>query len=154
GGSGASIRNRGEIFGTDHGIHVRSTGNDATITNTSTGYIFGAQGGVTLSAGTAQNVTITNAGLIDSDQNGIWMLNATGAAPVIVNTGTISGTVNAILAEAGDRLNLTNNGQIIGNVRATSAGQTDTVVNTCRITGDVFLGSGNDSYTGIVAGNS
>jgi Ca2+-binding RTX toxin-like protein len=147
---GVSIRNAGEIFGVrDHGIHVRGAGNNVTITNTSTGEIFGALGGVTASSGSALNLKITNAGLIDSEENGLWLLNATGAAPVIVNSGTISGTTNAILAEAGDRLNVTNTGTLDGNVRGTSASQIDTVINTGMVNGDVFLGSGNDIYTGI-----
>jgi Ca2+-binding RTX toxin-like protein len=97
----------------------------------------------------AQHITIKNAGLIDSEKNGIWLLNATGAAPVIVNSGTISGTVNAILAESGDRLNVDNSGHLIGNVRGTSTNQIDTVTNTGTIKGSVFLGSGSDRYTGI-----
>jgi Ca2+-binding RTX toxin-like protein len=149
-GVGVSIRNRGEIFGVEqHGIHVRNSGDNVTITNTATGEIFGALGGVTASSGGAQHVTIKNAGLIDSEQHGIWLLNATGAAPVIVNSGTISGTVNAILAESGDRLNVDNSGQLIGNVRGTSTNQVDTVANTGTIKGSVFLGSGSDRYTGV-----
>jgi Ca2+-binding RTX toxin-like protein len=150
GGVGVSIRNAGEIFGVrDHGIHVRGGGNNVTITNTATGEIFGELGGVTSSSGSAQNLKITNAGLIDSEQHGIWLLNATGAAPVIVNSGTIRGTTNAILAEAGDRLNVTNSGTLDGNVRGTSSNQVDKLVNDGKVIGSVFLGSGNDSYTGL-----
>jgi Ca2+-binding RTX toxin-like protein len=157
-GGGVTIRNRGDIIGVrDHGIHVRGAGNNVTITNT--GEIDGTLGGVTVSAGAATNVRITNSGEIHSEQNGIWLLNANGA-PVIVNSGIVSGDVNAILAASGDRLDLTNTGQLIGHVRATSSNQTDTVVNNGTVTGSVFLGSGNDSYTGtgsvsvIIAGEA
>jgi Ca2+-binding RTX toxin-like protein len=147
-GSGSvALRNSGEIFGIhEHGIQVEGLGNNVTITNT--GEIVGTLGGVTVSAGSATNVRITNSGTISSDQHGIWMLNVAGAAPVIVNSGVISGGVNAILAEAGDRLNVTNSGQILGEVRATSVNQIDTVTNNGTISGSVFLGSGIDSYKG------
>jgi Ca2+-binding RTX toxin-like protein len=151
-----SIRNRGEIFGTLEGIIAGGASADnVTVTNTGTGEIFGGLAGVAVSAGTALNTRITNAGLIDSEQHGIWLLNGFGAAPVIVNSGTISGLVNAILAEAGDRLNVTNTGTLDGHVRGTSAGQIDKLVNDGKVIGSVFLGSGNDSYsgTGTVSGN-
>ncbi|HEX2725588.1 MAG TPA: calcium-binding protein [Beijerinckiaceae bacterium] len=147
GGDGVTIRNRGDIFGvTEHGVHVAGSGNHATIVNG--GEIFGHLGGVTVSAGTATDVVLRNSGEISSDQHGVWLLNAPGAAPVIINSGIIKGTVNAVLAEVGDRLDLTNTGQLIGDVRATSLNQADIVRNNGTIIGEVRLGSGNDTYIG------
>ena len=141
------VLNQGVILGAaQHGISVQSGANHNHIVNS--GDVYGFLGGITVSAGTATDVSINNSGEIRSDQHGIWLLNATGAAPVIVNTGTITSPQDAILAQDGDRLNLTNFGLITGRVGSTSAGQADLVVNDGTIDGNVFLGSGDDTYRG------
>ena len=100
-------------------------------------------------AASATNIKITNSGTIEVRSEWHLAVNAAGAAPVIVNSGIIKGGMNAILAENGDRFNVTNSGQIIGNVRGTSANQSDTVVNSGTVSAAVFLGTGADTYSGF-----
>jgi Ca2+-binding RTX toxin-like protein len=148
--SGAGdVRNEGMIFAQfqQHGISLQAGANFNSIVNT--GDIYGLLSGITARTSAAPNVSINNSGDIHSDLNGIWLLNATGAAPVVVNSGTITGRSNSILAEAGDRLNVSNSGRLIGNVTGTSLGQSDSVINNGTITGNVLLGTGNDFYRGV-----
>jgi Ca2+-binding RTX toxin-like protein len=69
-------------------------------------------------------------------------------------SGTISGRLNSILAQGGDRLNITNTGTLAGNVTATSVNQADKLINNGTVTGNVSLGTGVDLYqgTGSVSG--
>lgn len=129
-----------------HGVHLRNIANNNSVINN--GEIYGFFGGVTTSSASAMNLRITNTGEIRSDGNGIWMTNAVGAAPVIVNSGTVIGRTNSILAENGNRLNVTNSGSLVGNVLATSVNQSDSLTNDGVITGNVSFGSGNDFYLG------
>jgi Ca2+-binding RTX toxin-like protein len=150
----AEIRNEGTIFGIhEHGILASGAANHVTINNS--GSISGHLSGIAVASGSALVVRITNSGVISSDEQGVWLLNATGAQPVIVNSGTIKGLFNSILAESGDRLNVTNTGALIGNVTATSANQADKLINNGTVSGNVSLGTGVDLYqgTGSVSGN-
>jgi Ca2+-binding RTX toxin-like protein len=149
----AEVHNEGNIFGfSGAGIQASNAANHVTITNS--GSISGREAGISINPNSALVVSITNSGVISSDGNGIQVRFAVGAQPSIVNTGTIEGALNAILAEAGDRLGVTNTGSLIGNVRGTSTNQPDMVTNNGMIAGNVFLGTGSDVYkgTGSVSG--
>lgn len=141
------IRNDGTMHGFgEHGILAGAASNHVTITNS--GSITGKLSGIAISAGSAQVVNITNTGTISSDEKGVWLLNSTGAQPVITNSGTIKGGTHSVLAENGDRLMVTNTGQMVGDVAGTSTGQKDFVDNNGTIIGNVRLGSDSDTYTG------
>ncbi|MFT3953323.1 MAG: calcium-binding protein [Piscinibacter sp.] len=147
------IHNEGTMHGyAEHGILAGAASNHVAISNS--GSITGKLSGIAISAGAAQVVSITNTGTISSDEKGVWLLNATGAQPVITNSGTIKGGTHSILAESGDRLMVTNTGQLIGDVVGTSINQRDLVDNNGSITGNVRLGSDSDTYrgTGTVSG--
>jgi Ca2+-binding RTX toxin-like protein len=147
------LRNEGTIQGFgEHGVLANAAANHITIENSGT--IRGPISGIAISSGSAQSVSITNSGTISSDERGIWLLNVTGAAPTIVNTGTISGRLHAIIAESGDRLDVTNSGALVGDVTGLSDGQSDSVINAGTISGNVRLGTGSDLYsgTGVVSG--
>jgi Ca2+-binding RTX toxin-like protein len=141
------IVNEGTLLSaSSHGIAFQTGANNCSVINR--GDIYGAFGGIAALAPGMLNLSITNSGEIRSDLNGIWLNGAVGAAPVVVNSGVITGRTNATLAENGDRLDVTNTGKLIGNVTGKSAGQQDKVANSGTITGNVLLGSGNDSYAG------
>jgi Ca2+-binding RTX toxin-like protein len=148
-----AVRNEGLIFGEAfNGISLLNDANNNSIVNS--GDIYGGQNGIAASTATAVNVSISNSGEIRGDQFGIVMEGAAGAAPVIVNSGTIIGRLNSIMAQGGDRLNVTNTGALVGSVAGTSLNQADKVINNGTVSGNVSLGSGIDLYqgTGSVSG--
>lgn len=112
-GSGCTLVNDGLIVdGAGQGVFLQAAADNYSLVNT--GDIFGAQSAVRIDALNAINVSINNSGEIHGDVYGIWLQSALGAAPVIVNTGTIDGGLDSILAELGDRLNVTNSGLLSG----------------------------------------
>jgi Ca2+-binding RTX toxin-like protein len=148
-GSG-SILNEGLIVGSAaNGVSLGGSGS-RSIANS--GDIFGAVAGIRATGIAGFNLSIINSGEIHGDIYGMWLTGGIGgASPAIVSTGTIEGKLDSLLAEGGDRLNVINSGLLSGNVVATSAGQSDHVVNNGTIRGNVNLGPGNDSFSGIGA---
>ena len=113
------------------------------------GEIYGSNAGVLVNTSITVGASISNSGEIRSDNHGIRLANSLGGAPVIVNSGTIIGRTNAIFATSATGSTSSTQGSLNGNVRGDSADQADSVTNNKTILGNVFLGSGNDSYKGI-----
>ncbi len=108
----------------------------------------------------ALSLDITSTGIVSSTDTAIRLVHAsTNATDTIVNAGTIEATVaietggrtdGTFDSSVGGGLNLTNSGELLGNILL-SAGS-DTVVNTGRIDGEITLGGGNDSFVSSGAG--
>src|SRR5262249_47762220 len=120
--------------------------NNSSVANS--GGIYGQIGGVAVSSGVATKIHIGKSGLIHGEQHSIWLSNPAGAAPILIKSRTIAGKLHSIFPQLGDTTNVTNNGKLLGDVTATSANQMDVVTNNKTISGNVFLGAGNDTYKG------
>jgi len=148
-GDGAAIDNKGEILGLrDVGVDLDSSSAHVTLTNT--GSIFGGSAGIddlTSSVG----ATIHNAGVISSGGDAIVVDTHSGVTTSIDNAigATIRGDELAIVVGEGGAIALNNLGRIVGDVVADfNSDAADKIVNRGKIIGAVFLGGGNDVYSG------
>ena len=145
-GNTASVDNRGSIDGiTGFGAVFGASSSNVTLTNS--GAIHGQFEGVGIFS--TNGGTIHNAGRIVSEDRAIEVLTAAGQTTVVVNAakGTIDGAGDAIRVDGGNIV-LTNLGTLTGDVEA-SVLEKDVIVNNGTINGNVFLGGGDDVYSGI-----
>jgi Ca2+-binding RTX toxin-like protein len=145
-GNTASVVNQGSIDGiTGVGAVFGASSSNVALTNSGT--IHGRFEGVAVFS--ANGGTIHNAGLIVSEDRAIEVFTGAGQTTVIVNaaTGAIAGAGDAIRVDGGNIV-LANFGTLTGDVEA-SVLEKDVIVNNGKITGNVFLGGGNDVYSGI-----
>jgi hypothetical protein len=140
---GVVVDNRGSISGGGSGMHFHESTNVQLINS---GTIFGKLAGVTIAS--TDGAAVTNSGSISSQQYGLWVLDGAGFRAKVTNSGSLSGNVASILVENGDKLLLNNSGTLGGDILCRSAGQKDKIVNSGTINGEVFLGSGNDTFNG------
>lgn len=144
--NGITVRNRGEITGfADDGVRFAASANNIDFTNS--GYVFGPQTGVRFGS-SSDGGTLRNSGLIESDGTAVAIFTGAGLTTDIANSGELKGGNLALSVDNGGRLSLNNSGEIFGDIRCNSTGVNDAVVNSGRIAGQVFLGSGNDAYNG------
>jgi Ca2+-binding RTX toxin-like protein len=91
---------------------------------------------------------IKNEGTVAGTVDGLHIFTGLGELTEITNYGTIKGGSAAIDIVAGG-LSMTNNGHLIGGLDLRGSGGTpNTISNSGIIKGSVFLGSGNDLFTG------
>ncbi len=148
GGKNMTVMNDGTIVAvTGVGVYASDVSN---FDLTNTGKIFGPVVGVqatVVAGGATDGPTIDNSGLIKSANFGIYGSVLPGLTTTVHNKpgGTIQGAVASIYIPTG-KLSLDNDGKIKGNVVASGANTHDKVVNAGQIKGEVFLGSGNDTF--------
>ncbi|MGH6735067.1 MAG: calcium-binding protein [Methyloceanibacter sp.] len=170
-GNDTTIINNGNIVtGVFNGFNIGSV-NGSVITNNGTVYAFQGNGvnysntqnailtnageiyanGIAVRDSTDDGATIVNSGLMRSDRDGVEVSIDDGEVTEITNTagGTIRAAVNAI-ESFGGRISLDNRGTIDGviDLDATTGNVNDVVMNRGKITGDVFLGDGDDRFNG------
>jgi Ca2+-binding RTX toxin-like protein len=148
-GDGTVINNNGTVIGFSGGNFASGVvlGSNTTLNNK--GEVYGALFGV--KADGPAGWVLNNSGLIHSAQTGVFMDQPSPGltAPIIINRagGIIEGDAAAIHTGAFVQLKLTNLGTIMGKVDC-QANADDTIVNKGKITGEVHLGGGNDSFNG------
>ena len=134
-----SIQNEGEIAGDENGIVLTMEGAAAA------GFVSITNGGV-----------IRGAGSSGVGGGAINMLGQSDTANdfVLINTGTISHGSNASIIAIDTAADITNSGQLLGDVNL-SGTEADRLVNSGLITGFVFFGANNDtlSNTGLIEGD-
>ncbi|MGH6734577.1 MAG: hypothetical protein ACRECX_00645 [Methyloceanibacter sp.] len=147
-GDGTTVTNHGTIIGhRDDGIRFFS---DNFVLNND-GVIYGQDNGVRADLGGG---VMNNSGLIHSDHFGVFVNTNPGVTTTITNFagGTIKGSDAAIFTSAsfGGRISLDNRGTISGDIdlNAATGNVDDVIVNKGKITGDVFLGLGIDTFNG------
>jgi serralysin len=149
-GKDAAIDNHGSIQGLGEvGVFFFSITDSHNFSLTNSGSIFGRQVGVEVGTN-GNNGAIHNSGSITSDKLGIDVSLAQGPGAIIDNAagGTIRGDSDAIFVGAG-RVSLHNHGLIVGDVTSdTREPENDVVANHGKITGAVFLGTGDDVFDG------
>jgi Ca2+-binding RTX toxin-like protein len=146
-GNGATVTNFGGVIGSSAGIFFDANSRNVVLKNNG-GEIFG--GGVGVFAVSSFNGgTIANAGVIRSDHYGVEVLTQTGLTTVVKNAahGSIQGTLSAIITALGT-LSLDNHGTVNGRIDCQATSANDTIHNTGKITGEVHLGPGNDTFIG------
>jgi Ca2+-binding RTX toxin-like protein len=137
---------------TNHGNVTSSAGagifygfDSSQVALSNDGDMYGKFGGI---FGFSPGASITNSGFIHSDELGI-ILSTDAGATAITNTGTIKGLDAALMTQTGARIVLTNSGTMAGVINCNAVNANDVIVNSSKITGKVFLGSGNDSFTSL-----
>jgi len=98
-------------------------------------------------AGRSNNI---GAGLIHSNNCGIEIWTGTALRTLITNAAgaTVRGDVYGIYTHTKGALQLANDGKIFGGIRCDAPNENDVVINHGTITGNVVLGTGNDTYNG------
>jgi hypothetical protein len=151
GGPGAknmTVMNDGSIIGFAQAGVIATDVSNFDLTNT--GHIFGAIYGVFASVGTVgatDGPMIENSGVISGGAIGVLTSILSGLKATVVNKsgGTIKGDTIAIGTSAGSLL-VDNHGKIKGDIVSEAPNAHDKVVNDGQIKGDVFLGSGDDTF--------
>jgi hypothetical protein len=147
-GSGATLTNHGKVSGYDFAGVVFGTDSTDVVLN-SDGEIYGREAGVAAHAAFDDGI-INNSGLIHSDHFGVRIDANPGLTTTINNAagGTIEGDDAAIFSVLG-KISLDNRGTIAGRINcdATDGNVNDVIVNRGKISGQVFLGLGNDAFT-------
>jgi parallel beta-helix repeat protein len=151
GGTVATLNNHGSIYGYNDAAVFFSQASDQVDLNND-GEIFGHDAAVRIVSDNDGGV-IYNAGTIRSEGIGISINTDPGLVTTIHNDGVIQGASGAISLFAGG-LHLDNRGMINGGIFSNAADQIDVVVNRGKIDGEVFLGSGNDTFRGKGSGTS
>lgn len=147
-GKTVDIENQGSILGlASIGVNFGFDSDHVTLNNS--GSIDGRTDGV-LAFSHVDSAVIHNSGLITSSHDAIEVFTGEGLTTFIDNAagGTISGGSKAIVVHQGG-IALDNDGQVIGGIDiAFDSPDADTIVNHGKITGEVFLGAGNDVFIG------
>jgi Ca2+-binding RTX toxin-like protein len=151
----STLINRGFIFGLNSDTAVAFLGDDAVITNTSDGVIRGGPDG-------AHGIVFDQGSQLSLNNQGTIVGFAglsLGELAIINNQagGMIEGTGgNAIQTFSDARVSLTNRGTIAGGIdlNGDTGNVNDAVTNKGEITGDVFLGVGNDKFKAKGGGTS
>jgi Ca2+-binding RTX toxin-like protein len=147
GGHSETIENHGSITAlSSDGVVFYLTSDNSVLTND--GAIFGRDEGVADIS--TDGGVIHNLGRIASGGSGIGINIPGGHTTTVTNASgaTISGTDWAILVEGGG-LFLDNHGRVNGDIVLASTADAATIVNHGTIDGLVFLGSGDDRFTGL-----
>lgn len=148
-GTEASVTNDGKIFGGEYGVYSQGPG-DFKADNT--GEIYGYTAGIYVAAtvaGSTAGPVIKNKGVIKSDTNGVYVSVSAGLRSMIVNAkdGVIdagkAGTA-AVFNLVG-QMTLENKGKLKGDIASPSAAK-DTIINTGKVTGQSYLGDGDDTF--------
>jgi hypothetical protein len=145
------IINHGKVFGFSvAGIFMGYTSNHASVIND--GEIYGRGAGIlAYSFNEGGTINNTGSGLIRSDHVGVDVLAPNAGVTTFITNGTsatIRGVDYSVHAHGGGRIQLTNDGKLIGNIRCDALNANDAVINRGIISGNMNLGSGNDFYNG------
>ena len=139
-GTNTSVINDGSIACLGWGAHLGGAAEQLI----NRGYLHGYDSGVSTGPNAAGAV-IQNEGVIDATRDGV-ILDSLGFTVDISNAGTIAGQECAIWISAG-AMHLENSGLLAGDMLAHPLGtDADTILNSGRIKGNVYLGGGNDSF--------
>ncbi|MGH6735807.1 MAG: calcium-binding protein [Methyloceanibacter sp.] len=147
GANGETVTNLGTVMGTGgYGVQFGFNSNDVVLNNS--GEVYGLDGGV-YAGSSSEGGIILNSGLIRSDFDGIRVDTAAGLSTTIDNfaAGTITGFSLAIHTISG-AISLNNSGTVQGAILYQAPNANDTVRNSGKINGELFLGQGNDTFNG------